>query len=102
MFGLGTSELIIVAVVALLLFGSNLPNVAKTFGKTYGDFRRSLSDLQDQFRIPDHTPTRTARSNGNASGGSKLSSSIASSDEPSKEPSAPKFTPPPAEDAANG
>jgi sec-independent protein translocase protein TatA len=51
MFGLGPSELVIVGIVAILLFGKNLPQVAAKLGRTYRDFRRSLSDLQSQMDI---------------------------------------------------
>jgi len=45
MFGLSVQELVIVGVVAVLLFGKNLPDVAKKFGGMYRDFRKSLDDL---------------------------------------------------------
>ena len=38
MFGLSVQELVIVGVVAVLLFGKNLPDVAKKFGGMYRDF----------------------------------------------------------------
>jgi sec-independent protein translocase protein TatA len=48
MFGLSFQELLIVGVVAVLLFGKNLPDVAKKFGGMYRDFRKSLDDLRSQ------------------------------------------------------
>ena len=42
MFGMGFQELIVVGVVAVLLFGKRLPEVARTLGTSYRDFRKSL------------------------------------------------------------
>ena len=53
MFGLSVQELIIVGVVAVLLFGKNLPDVAKKFGGMYRDFRKSLDDLRSQVDFTD-------------------------------------------------
>ena len=38
MFGLSFQELLIIGVVAVLLFGKNLPDVAKKFGGTFNFF----------------------------------------------------------------
>ena len=38
MLGLSVQELLIVGVVAVLLFGKNLPDVARKFGEVYHDF----------------------------------------------------------------
>jgi sec-independent protein translocase protein TatA len=60
MFGpLGIQELIIVGAVAVILFGKRLPEVARSLGGTYRDFRRSLSEIQSQFNFNDtyHRPT---------------------------------------------
>src|SRR6476646_3143464 len=53
MFGLSVQELVIVGVVAVLLFGKNLPDVAKKFGGMYRDFRKSLDDLRSQVDFTD-------------------------------------------------
>jgi sec-independent protein translocase protein TatA len=39
MLGLSFQGLLIVGIVAILLFGKNLPDVAKKFGDMYRDFR---------------------------------------------------------------
>ena len=38
--GVGYTELLFIAVIAVLLFGKNLPEVAKTVGKHYAKFKR--------------------------------------------------------------
>jgi TatA/E family protein of Tat protein translocase len=49
-FGIGTWELLIIAVGALLIFGpGKLPEVMGQVGKAVRDFRRMTSDLQGEF-----------------------------------------------------
>ncbi len=60
MFDLGLQELIVIFLVALLVFGPNkLPEVARTFGKWFGELKqgiynaktqmdRELSDMEDR------------------------------------------------------
>lgn len=50
MFGFSPMEMMIVGVVAVLLFGSRLPSVARSAGKSLTEFRRGLNDLQQDFR----------------------------------------------------
>ena len=38
----GPSEMLLVAVIALLVFGKDLPSVAKQWGKAFQEFRRVL------------------------------------------------------------
>lgn len=78
--------------MAILLFGAKLPDVARTWGKHYRDFRRTLNEMQDEFRKAE----REVRQSFDAPV-KKLNNTIEEleSDEP-KEPAVPKFTPPPA------
>jgi sec-independent protein translocase protein TatA len=59
--GLGPSEMLLVAVIALLLFGSDLPNVARTWGKTFNEFRRHLTGIRDEFNDAIYTEPETPR-----------------------------------------
>lgn len=43
-FGFG--EMALLAIVALLLYGSDLPEVARTWGKAYQEFRRNLNGFR--------------------------------------------------------
>ena len=51
MFGLGMQELVIVGVVAVLLFGKRLPEVARSLGHSYREFKRGLVDLQSSVDV---------------------------------------------------
>jgi len=48
MFGLGSTELFIILVIVLVLFGgSRLPQVGSAFGKAIRNFRKSFSGNDD-------------------------------------------------------
>lgn len=51
MFGLQTVELLLVALVALLLFGGNLPKVAAEAASWFVRLRRSLGELRRESGI---------------------------------------------------
>lgn len=91
MFGLSFQELIIVAVVAVLLFGRNLPKQARSWGQMYQSFRRSLSDLQSQLNVQElYDPTPESKPKAKAR-------RVYDDYDDRDEVSAPKFEPPPAE-----
>ena len=73
-----------------MLFGGNLPEAARKFGQTYAQFRRSLDDVQSQFREAQREVDRSI----NSAPASKKSAVVDEDDEPEIEPTAPKFRPP--------
>jgi sec-independent protein translocase protein TatA len=87
MFGLSVQELVIVGVVAILLFGKNLPDVAKKFGGMYRDFRKGLDDLRSQVDFTDSF---------NSAPSKPRPQRTYSDYDDFDEISAPKFEPPPA------
>ena len=52
--GMGFQEMAIIAVVAILLFGKRLPDVAKSFGQSYRQFREGLNDIQRSMSTTDY------------------------------------------------
>lgn len=47
---IGTSELILIGLVALIIFGPRkLPQIARTIGKTMADFRRTTQDFKSTW-----------------------------------------------------
>lgn len=45
MFGIGTTELMVVMVVCLVLFGHRLPSVMRSLGQASSEFRRGLDEI---------------------------------------------------------
>jgi sec-independent protein translocase protein TatA len=78
MFGSHPIELIIVGVVALLLFGKRLPEVARSLGKGITEFKKGVRGIEDDV---DNSST------------SRPTSRPATEDRP-VETTAPKFEPP--------
>jgi Tat protein translocase TatB subunit len=51
MFGIGFQELLIIAVIALLIVGpKKLPDLAKTLGKGFSEFRKATDGLSDDLK----------------------------------------------------
>lgn len=48
MFGVGPTELVVICLVALLLFGSRVPKVMRSLGQGLTEFRRGLHDAPDE------------------------------------------------------
>jgi Sec-independent protein translocase protein TatA len=46
---LGFGEMALLAIIALLLYGSDLPEVARTWGKAYQEFRRNLNGFRSEL-----------------------------------------------------
>lgn len=89
MFSPGPGEIAVIGVIAVLMFGKNLPEVAKKLGKSYKQFRKGLADMQAQINLDDDGP-------------SSSSPSYYSNDYDDYEaPTAPKFDPPTSEPATD-
>jgi sec-independent protein translocase protein TatA len=88
MFGLSMQELVIIGIVAVLLFGKKLPDVAKSVGKSYSQFRKGLTDMQGEFNRAMNSSDEPARKSRRAERYDEY--------DDRDEASAPKFEPPPA------
>jgi sec-independent protein translocase protein TatA len=54
LFGpIGTTELVIILFVALLMFGGRLPEVARSLGKSVNQFKRGLKDVEEDMNAPE-------------------------------------------------
>lgn len=50
MFGIGSTELLVILVVALIVIGpSKLPDIMRTLGKGMAEFRRMSNDVKSTF-----------------------------------------------------
>jgi len=47
MFGLGTTELLIVGAIVLLLFGARLPKVMRSLGEGIVEFKRGVQGIEE-------------------------------------------------------
>ncbi len=57
MLGLSGWELIVVLLVLLLLFGSRLPSVMRSLGRSATEFKRGMNDIADEsIGEPKQTP----------------------------------------------
>jgi len=51
MFGIGMQELIIIAVIALIIVGpKKLPDLAKTLGKGFSEFKKATEEITDDLK----------------------------------------------------
>jgi sec-independent protein translocase protein TatA len=82
MFGIGTQELIIIGIVAVMLFGSRLPSVARSMGKSIVEFKKGMKDIENEVKTADYDEPRGR---------------IGYSDH--NEPTSPRFEPPKAKES---
>ena len=85
--GIGFYELLVFSVIAVLLFGSKLPEVARSVGQSYQQFRKGLSDIQSSLKVEE-----------NSNSSSQAEPSYSDRYDDYEEPMAPKFEPPREED----
>jgi sec-independent protein translocase protein TatA len=89
MFGIGPQEMIIVGVIAVLLFGKRLPEVARSLGKGVVEFKKGINGIEEDLRTD--SSSRYASSS---------RSSRFNEIDDRDEATAPKFEPPAAEPQA--
>jgi len=50
MFGMGPTELLVVGLIALLLFGNRLPSVMRSLGKSVTEFKKGIDEVEEEIR----------------------------------------------------
>lgn len=53
MFGAGPTELIVVALIVLLLFGNRLPSVMRSLGRGVIEFKKGVQGIKDDIENVD-------------------------------------------------
>ncbi len=53
---LGTQELVIILIIALLIFGRRLPEVGKSLGKGIVEFKRGVKGIDDEIEAESDKP----------------------------------------------
>lgn len=84
--GVGVGEMIVIGIIALLLFGKRLPEVARSLGKGITEFKKGLRDIDTDSDRASY-----------ASSSNYSSSPRPSAPEERIETTAPKFEPPTSE-----
>ena len=54
--GVGPFEMMVFGVIALLLFGKRLPEVARSLGKGIVEFKRGIRGVEEEFRSAAYSP----------------------------------------------
>jgi sec-independent protein translocase protein TatA len=55
MFGVGPQELLIIAFIVLILFGSRLPSVMRSLGQGVVEFKKGVQGIEDEKDGPRET-----------------------------------------------
>ena len=63
MFGIGQYEMLIVAGIALLLFGNRLPSVMRSLGRGVVEFKKGVQGIEDDLQTASHAEPKAKSDN---------------------------------------
>ena len=58
LLGLGGGEMLVIGLIALLLFGTRLPKLARSLGQSVNEFKQGMKDPPQQHAPSDTTDAR--------------------------------------------
>ncbi len=79
MLGLSPSHVLIFGVIAIMLFGNRLPTVARSLGRSLSEFKKGMSDLEQDFKSSIYSEPKQR---------------VTYNDQPEQQPAGPRFEPP--------
>ena len=88
MFGLGPLELMVIGVIAVMLYGKQLPDVGLKVGKSLSELRRQWSNISRDLDVTGEIKSQNGRAN---NGSRRLSSQY---DDEENSQTSPAFDPP--------
>jgi sec-independent protein translocase protein TatA len=83
--GIGTPELVAFGILALMLFGARLPEVARNLGSTYRGLKKNVDEFKREFQAVETYDPKPRLTH------------LVDDEPPTLEDDAPRFTPPPSE-----
>ena len=61
--GVGVQEMLIIGVIAVLLFGTRLPSIARSFGQSVVEFKKGMREIEEDVKsdVQDETKDTNAK-----------------------------------------
>jgi sec-independent protein translocase protein TatA len=90
------TDMAFIAMVAIMLFGKRLPEVARQMGRGWAELKKGISGLQSEFNSALMSDTTSSSTNSSSNYNSRQSSNLTYRDpiDDYEEQTAPKFVPP--------
>jgi|YNPMSStandDraft_1061717.scaffolds.fasta_scaffold03262_2 sec-independent protein translocase protein TatA len=57
-FGIGTTELLVIAILTLILFGNRLPSVMRSLGRGVVEFKKGIQGIEDDLDSSSSPPPK--------------------------------------------